>query len=707
MGKPTLRKKKSASGKSIDGNSRGNRSGEHSPKVFEDDTTIFVDMAHDMKEEGNRLFQRRDYDGALVKYEKSVKLLPMNHMDIAYLHSNMAACYMQMGPEEYHKAVHECNLALEVAPKYTKALLKRARCFEAMNRLDSARKDLDSVLVLEPNNLTALEISERVQKALEEKGVMLDDKQVISPLEIFPVKEKPKRKKSSKSVEKVIVEEKPVIEKSNVEKAISKKSILNETTSGKPVPEKDAAVQNGESVKVVKLVYGDDIRFAQIPRNCSILQLRETVGKRFPSLKAVLIKYKDMEGDLVTITTSEELRWAEDSTDPQGSLKLYISEVKPEHEPLFEEIKKNSDAQEVETKSNVITSNGNVGKLDEKGDFYCINEWIVEFARLFKNHVGFDSDEVLDLHELGIKLFSEAIEDTITSEDAMEVLDVAAGKFQEMSALALLNWGNVHMSRARKRLVLTENSSPELLLAQVKSAYEWAKGEYDKASSRYEESLKIKPDFYDGFLALAHQQFEQAKLLWYYTIGNKVDLGTWPSNEVLELFNNAEDNMERGTEIWEELEDQRLKERLKPNKEKVLLEKMGLGSFFRQFSTDEAAERSSNLRSQVHVLWGTILYERSVVEFNLNLPTWEECLMAAVEKFKLAGASPTDISVMIKNHCANETAQEGLGFKIYEIIQAWNEMYDAKRWMNDVPSFRLEPLFRRRVPKLHHSFEHM
>ncbi|KAG0500965.1 hypothetical protein HPP92_001037 [Vanilla planifolia] len=55
--------------------------------------------------------------------------------------------------------------------------------------------------------------------------------------------------------------------------------------------------------------------------------------------------------------------------------------------------------------------------------------------------------------------------------------------------------------------------------------------------------------------------------------------------------------------------------------------------------------------------------------------------MAAVEKFKLAGASPTDIAVMIKNHCANGTTQEGLGFKIDEIVQAWNEMHDAKMWI--------------------------
>ncbi|KAM1573844.1 hypothetical protein ACFX1S_043960 [Malus domestica] len=112
------------------------------------------------------------------------------------------------------------------------------------------------------------------------------------------------------------------------------------------------------------------------------------------------------------------------------------------------------------------------------------------------------------------------------------------------------------------------------------------------------------------------------------------------------------------------------------------------------------------MKSQIYLLWGTLLYERSVVEYKLGLPTWEECLEVSVEKFELCGASPTDIAVMIKSHCSNETALEGLGFKIDEIIHAWNEMYDAQRWQFGVPSFRLEPLLRQRVPKLHSILEH-
>ncbi|KAL0340462.1 UNVERIFIED_CONTAM: protein PHOX1 [Sesamum radiatum] len=223
------------------------------------------------------------------------------------------------------------------------------------------------------------------------------------------------------------------------------------------------------------------------------------------------------------------------------------------------------------------------------------------------------------------------------------------------------------MSRARKRLYFTEDSSRESVFRQ--------------------------------------QQFEQAKLSWYYAIGNDVDLESWPSTEVLELYNKAEENMEKGMQMWEDAEEKRVIELSQPNKIEPLLQKMKLDKLFDHVPADEAAEQAANIRSQMHVLWGTILYERSIMEFKLGLPVWHECLEVAIEKFELAGASSTDIAVMIKNHCSNDTALEGVGFNIDEIVQAWNEMYEAKKWQNSVPSFRLEPLLRRRVSKLYYALE--
>lgn len=65
------------------------------------------------------------------------------------------------------------------------------------------------------------------------------------------------------------------------------------------------------------------------------------------------------------------------------------------------------------------------------------------------------------------------------------------------------------------------------------------------------------------------------------------------------------------------------------------------------------------------------------------------------------------LDLTLAHHFLFELVVCDLGFKVDEIVQAWNEMYDADRWRAGVASFRLEPLFRRRSPKLHSVLEHL
>ncbi|XP_051137374.1 protein PHOX1-like [Andrographis paniculata] len=684
MGKPSAKKKAPTGLKSK--SSEGTiAAAKH--KAFDEDTAVFINMSQELKEEGNKLFQKHDHEGAMLTYEKALKLLPPNHIDIANLRTNMAACYMQMGIGEYPRALNECNLALQVAPKYSKALLRRARCYEALNRLNLALRDVNTVLTMEPNNTNALEISDVLRKKIDESGVQVDDKEIVLPSDYVEpayappvarkvVKEKGKKKKGTKLKRKSadepqeknvdVVEEKKIDSNVIVEE---KRSVNDEKTA---------------TMKSVKLVHGEDIRWAQYPANCGLRRVRNLAVERFSNLKGVLVKYKDADGDLVTITTTDELRIAEGLADRQSVLRLYIAEVSPEKEPIYDEM---DVEEEVINKSN-----------DDKAA--PVEDWIVEFARVFKNHVGLDSDSYLDLHEIGMKMYSEAMEDSVTGDDAQGLFDIAAATFQEMTALALFNWGNAHLSKARKKVILNDDNSPE---SQIKSAFDWAENEYNKAATKFEECLKFKPNFYEGHLALGLQKFEQAKLSWYYMIASKSKLEIGPSSHVLELYNRAEDCMEKGMQIWEEMEEERLNGISKREKDKTELRKFGLDGLYEDISGDDAADKATNMRAQIYLLWGTMLYERSVVEYKLSLPTWEECLEVAVEKFELAGASQTDITFMIKNHCSNATALQG--FKVDEIVQAWNEMYDADKWRAGVATFRLEPLFRRRTPKLHALLE--
>lgn len=611
-------------------------------KVYDNDTTVFITMAQELKEEGNKLFQTKCYEAAIMKYQKALKLLPGNHVDVSYLHSNIAACYMQMGITDFPRAIHECDLALEITPKYSKALLKRSRCYEALDRLDLALRDVNMVLDIEPNNLMAIEILDRVKSRMGDKltqeKVNESEHEIDSSHNSKPLKEKVHKKKKNKPDKKSekldgVLKELKDYEKD--EKKTEDKLVVDEKVSTSDSKEEEVK-------RVVKLVYGEDIRWAKIPFNCDILKVREIVSDRFPVSKAVLIKYRDEEGDMVTITTNEELKWAESSTsDQRGALKLYIVEVNPEQDPFFDHIRNR------EKKQKLLNSSA------------CIDDWILEFGQLFKNYVGFNTDSYWDLHELGMKLYSEAMEETVTSNEAQEIFHLAADNFQEMVALAYFNWGNVHMSRARKRVYGTENGSQESVLLQIKDSYEWTQMEYMKASERYKEAIKVKPDFFEGFLALGQQQFEQAKLSWFYAVGTKTNLETWDSTETVRWYNEAEDNMEKGIKIWEEKEMRRVNEVLKPNKVKLDLQKTELGKYVKDTTQDEMAELAANMRSRVNILWGRMFYERSMMEYKLGIPEWRECLEIAVEKFELAGASHTHIAVMIKNHCSNDTAPEG------------------------------------------------
>ncbi|KAL2929858.1 Protein PHOX1 [Bienertia sinuspersici] len=748
MGRSSGKKKKHTGEKSTDLTQKQTKTADNSPKTYDKDTEVFIAMAQELKDEGNRLFQRRDSEGALLKYEKALKLLPRNHIDVAYLRSNTAACYMQMGLSDYPRAVHECNLALEVSPKYSKALIKRARCYEGLNRLELALRDVNAVLFIEPNNLTALEIVERLKQTIESRG---DDRVLDHPVPeyvesprgpapIKAVKENLKKKKNFKKEEekteedgvyleeikekqvenkdkradikdekKARSQEKKKKSKTDVEKKAKDnqgrevQDLVEKKAEDKLVVEEKMSYANEcEPKNNVKLVFGEDIRWAQLPVNCSLLKLREVIQERFPTSKSVLVKYKDHEDDMITITTTDELRLAEGSADPQGSVKIYIVEVSPEHDPLYEELRRKDGP----AKSNCLSEDGSVReKVKKDQGKLCIEEWIIPFAQLFKNYVGFSSDAYLDLHELGVKLYTEAMEETVCCEEAQVLFDSAAEKFQEMAALALFNWGSVHMARARKRVHL-EDSTQEILFEQVKIAYDWAQLEYEKAGQKYEEALKIKPNFYEAHLALALQQFEQAKLAWYYAVANNVDIDTWSPTGVLDLYNNAEENIEKGMQLWEEVELEHQSSLSSPSNGYAQMQKLGFDSLFKDIPTIESEEQAMTIRSQVNVLWGTLLYERSIMEYKLGLPVWHECLEVALEKFELAGASQTDIAVMVKHHCSNETGLEGVGFRIDEIVQAWNEMDDAKRWYTGVQSFRIEPLLRRRVSKIYYALDH-
>ncbi|KAH0877346.1 hypothetical protein HID58_064740 [Brassica napus] len=716
MGKSGARKKKSGGGTKQQANSNSSEISSSSVNGGGDfDASVYLKRAHELKEEGNNKFQSKDFQGALEQYADALKLVPKSHPDRAVFHSNRAACLMQMKPIDYEKVISECSMALQVQPGFTRALLRRARALEAVGKYELAVQDVNLLLGADPNHKDATEMSRRLMMSgpggpqsrpspaalgasaalggpVNGLGPCLPSRQVhkkVAPSPVaLPVVSKVERPKMTENGQ------------TQMAKIVLKPSLNDSSSKGAEQSSSSVAVAVAVAQEKVtrwrplKFVYDHDIRLGQMPVNCGFKVLREIVRSRFPSSKSVLIKYKDNDGDLVTVTCTAELRLAEtaadglltkepesDKSDSVGMLRLHVVDVSPEQEPpLLDEVEEEEVAEEkppVE-EEDIRASLSETEVSNEKSDKEKtpssedpemkeleMDDWLFDFAQLFRSHVGIDPDAHVDLHELGMELCSEALEETVTSEEAQPLFEKAAAKFQEVAALAFFNWGNVHMCAARKRIPLEESGGKEKVAEQLQTAYEWVKERYTLAKEKYEHALSIKPDFYEGLLALGQQQFEMAKLHWSFALAQKMDLSVWDATETLALFDSAEEKMKAATEMWEKLEEQRMNDLKNPNKKEEVSKRRKKqgdgenGEASEAVTAAEAAEQAIAMRSQIHLFWGNMLFERSQVECKISVSGWEKNLDSAVERFKLAGASETDISTVVKNHCSNEAAAEG------------------------------------------------
>lgn len=76
-------------------------------------------LAQALKTAGNKAYQARKFDEAIKLYTKAIAAQPL-----AVFFSNRAACYSNIG--QYRKVIEDCDSALELDPRYSKALNRRA-----------------------------------------------------------------------------------------------------------------------------------------------------------------------------------------------------------------------------------------------------------------------------------------------------------------------------------------------------------------------------------------------------------------------------------------------------------------------------------------------------------------------------------------------------------------------------------------------------
>jgi tetratricopeptide (TPR) repeat protein len=85
-----------------------------------------------------------------------------NHDKLAVYYCNRAATSMQL--DRYHEAIEDCDIAILLYPRYTKAYTRRSAAFEKTEQTDEALRDAKQALELEPHNAVIQKSVTRLQK---------------------------------------------------------------------------------------------------------------------------------------------------------------------------------------------------------------------------------------------------------------------------------------------------------------------------------------------------------------------------------------------------------------------------------------------------------------------------------------------------------------------------------------------------------------
>ncbi|KAK2580459.1 hypothetical protein KPH14_006201 [Odynerus spinipes] len=146
-----------------------------------------LEKAQRYKNEGNVHFKMGKFDEAIALYNNAIEACPTsNKEELATYYQNRAAAYEHL--KKYSAVKEDCTKALELNPRYAKALLRRARALEYSNDLERALEDVTTACVLEGFvNQSTLSMTDRVLKQLGKQHAKehLANKKLIMPSKHF------------------------------------------------------------------------------------------------------------------------------------------------------------------------------------------------------------------------------------------------------------------------------------------------------------------------------------------------------------------------------------------------------------------------------------------------------------------------------------------------------------------------------------------
>lgn len=577
----------------------------------------FAAKSAKLKADGDAKFAQRKMREALASYEKALTMCPSGTEERAAIHSNRAACYLM--ENQYQMAIREASAALESTPGFKPALVRRAGAFERLGLYDRAVTDLESALKVDADDSTRKKLA--------------------------TVKAAANNARASRGAGRGV----GLGPRASAAAARQQQRL----TPAQQQAAAAAAAQRNQQMPMLTLncTLGETTKKIVLPISVPYKDVVASVKASFPECgDAVALKFRDPEGDLITVTSRTDLRSALSAAvtaaEARAAATGKAAAVPPGGiAPLEIEVVKVPKAVS-ETPDQVTPPHvGAAGSTPEHGedaapDVVEIDEWLLGFAAMFRKQLGDAAPAAgeLDLREIGLEKCCEALEAAVGEPKAKELFEDATKKFEEAAAAALFNWGNVYVCSTRKLVDAAEppesadvgsdqlpseaamKTTAEKHLARVDA-------DFDKAVDRYKESLALRSNFYESTIAWGQQAFERGKV---YHVASKEKNDASHRKTADEMFKLAEEKFLESIALLPE------EEAREPGE----------------------AEGVLNLKSQIQVLHGNVLFERSQVRHHRGDDAWEEDTVAAVEKFTAAGCDKNDVIRALMNHTSKKWKED-------------------------------------------------
>ncbi|CAF0917868.1 unnamed protein product [Rotaria sp. Silwood1] len=155
---------------------------ERFPEIYSMSIDNLYNFALKHKENANKFFQQKNYFHAFKLYHRSLcyilnfineqptdehnKILENFNQLILSIYSNISACQLIYGNNL--NVIENCSSALEINPKYIKALYRRGYAYANLNDYELALKDLQLANQIQPNDQKIESLLKITKQRLEE-----------------------------------------------------------------------------------------------------------------------------------------------------------------------------------------------------------------------------------------------------------------------------------------------------------------------------------------------------------------------------------------------------------------------------------------------------------------------------------------------------------------------------------------------------------